>query len=1370
MTRLLVADLLPNTNYAIRVRAVGPTGISEWSNRRVFLTISDVVLPSIPLNVVWDDNGSTFQGSWDAVTENEQGEVIPITRYEVELVANAVTKYISVGPITGADGRVHYELTLASNRTLFGAAQPSVAMRVRAVDNKELKSGWSPVITATNAAPGPPTGVTATAAPDAIQLKWVAPTGVDNQDIVAYNIYTSADVKVGSVSGQATSFTYVTATYTSQSLKVAAVDEYGQISTKVSSNAVTPTSPFVIDDTPPNAPTGLGVTFVDVQTLPITRKATVSWTAPTGTIELGGYHVRWKRSADAAWQMMDVAPDNTSVEIGNLAPDTAYDFSVRAYGLFANFSAWVDWTGNTGTATITATLFDALKISAGGFIESTSFGAGVGYRIDDTSITIHDGSINGAVITTGVIRSMDPAIDIDGLVIPGEYAWQIDLQGDAVLGNAKVRGNLVVGSPTETQVSVMQSANFVAGVEGWQLRSDGTGTLIGLGANTIHGNSIITSTLTAAAIGESTSDADALNAVIRLHGMIEAKGIMGESVQFGGAGFKVIGAHESNITFKNKVGSTVTLTTAENHGYAGGSRVVISGVGSPFPSVATPYTIDPTPTATTFSITDATFATFADVSEAVIGGLAQGEDVTGSRDRPVYVDFPTDGAKPNIISGVLSATSLVVSENATFRALAAIETGAKLTIASAILPPVSAPAVSSTYNAVSLTGIPGTGLNGVVKGHNGNKFVLSFTFLPSPNVEWYVSEHDANTGALIAIRFTKTVPHSLIEYSEGFVYYNNKYYVLMDKIGGVPTPEATIYTIDSATWTVVGTTVLSHRDDYMTIGWNFNANQLVFATQEFGQDMLVRQYALDANGIPLGTEVSGSLKLLSSTEGPNNIKFIAIGNFDLGAERIVMKTYVTNSNTLTANFWTATPLGAVDSVNRWPAAYNNIVTGGYWDTVEGKFYSMDTEGILYEYAGGDSVWSGSAAAQRWISYSWYDSNTQGTIVPATGVATHETTLGKVVSLQLTKRAIANVTITAIPAGPGLDTPNAARIYMATTAAQPALTSTDWKLRTTINYPSTSGRLQAVSSTVGLATPKTSNEFTSAASTPGEIRSTSGKSYWKGDDTAQFYQLILTSDTEAQTTTNNKPALRIGTVDPVTGRPMGQHLRIDSNEIIAMESDTSRTGGELELSADTIRMNLVGGGLIMEGGTAYSAKIRTQNSTHTALTFDFTRLVASTTGWVGEATGPGNTVGFVAKNITAHDDIKTDTGFFDLHYIGGGVTGATINDGGRIIRTGSSRRYKNTIQPMSLDEAERVLRLEPVTFLWNEDLEMGSDRHPGFIAEQAHDADATLWVTYDIDRRPDGIRYPELTAAHNILIKELYKKNQELEDRIAFLED
>lgn len=143
---------------------------------------------------------------------------------------------------------------------------------------------------------------------------------------------------------------------------------------------------------------------------------------------------------------------------------------------------------------------------------------------------------------------------------------------------------------------------------------------------------------------------------------------------------------------------------------------------------------------------------------------------------------------------------------------------------------------------------------------------------------------------------------------------------------------------------------------------------------------------------------------------------------------------------------------------------------------------------------------------------------------------------------------------------------------------------------------------------------------------------------------------------------------------------------------------------------------------------------------------------------------------VRDGITADSD-GTGTGFIDNGFTMGTTTTASINTNGRIVRTSSSARYKGNIKPLEMDVARKALDLESVTYTLNEEDKNGDKQvtYPGFIAEQVDEAGAKLWVNYLEDgTTPDGVQYAQLTAAHNMLIKELYGKIESLEAEVSTL--
>lgn len=118
--------------------------------------------------------------------------------------------------------------------------------------------------------------------------------------------------------------------------------------------------------------------------------------------------------------------------------------------------------------------------------------------------------------------------------------------------------------------------------------------------------------------------------------------------------------------------------------------------------------------------------------------------------------------------------------------------------------------------------------------------------------------------------------------------------------------------------------------------------------------------------------------------------------------------------------------------------------------------------------------------------------------------------------------------------------------------------------------------------------------------------------------------------------------------------------------------------------------------------------------------------------------------------------------------GGGTTGASITDGGFLVRTSSSRRYKTEIAPLSID-LDDLYAVEPKTFKRTEEVEENPEAarvYPGFIAEELAGTSLDKFVFYSNDEegnlRPEGIHYPELTAALLLAIKDLNARIEALE--------
>ena len=114
---------------------------------------------------------------------------------------------------------------------------------------------------------------------------------------------------------------------------------------------------------------------------------------------------------------------------------------------------------------------------------------------------------------------------------------------------------------------------------------------------------------------------------------------------------------------------------------------------------------------------------------------------------------------------------------------------------------------------------------------------------------------------------------------------------------------------------------------------------------------------------------------------------------------------------------------------------------------------------------------------------------------------------------------------------------------------------------------------------------------------------------------------------------------------------------------------------------------------------------------------------------------------------------------------GSAANAHLLSSGVIVRSTSSRRYKNTIEDATHGLKE-VLTLRPVTYKGNND---GDTLYGGLIAEEVHDAGLTEFVEYNEDKEPDALQYSHMVSLCIKAIQELSAKNDALEARLAALE-
>jgi hypothetical protein len=129
----------------------------------------------------------------------------------------------------------------------------------------------------------------------------------------------------------------------------------------------------------------------------------------------------------------------------------------------------------------------------------------------------------------------------------------------------------------------------------------------------------------------------------------------------------------------------------------------------------------------------------------------------------------------------------------------------------------------------------------------------------------------------------------------------------------------------------------------------------------------------------------------------------------------------------------------------------------------------------------------------------------------------------------------------------------------------------------------------------------------------------------------------------------------------------------------------------------------------------------------------------------------------------------DAGRFRVPNVYSSTTGSGANvnvaSDGRMERSTSSRKYKNTINDATHGLAE-LLKLRSVTYKGNND---GDTIFGGLIAEEVHDAGLTEFVQYNDDNEPDALSYGNMVSLCVKAIQELSAKVETLETKVAALE-
>lgn len=192
-------------------------------------------------------------------------------------------------------------------------------------------------------------------------------------------------------------------------------------------------------------------------------------------------------------------------------------------------------------------------------------------------------------------------------------------------------------------------------------------------------------------------------------------------------------------------------------------------------------------------------------------------------------------------------------------------------------------------------------------------------------------------------------------------------------------------------------------------------------------------------------------------------------------------------------------------------------------------------------------------------------------------------------------------------------------------------------------------------------------------------------------------------------------------------------------------------------------------------------------------------------WGYDRTGGAHTamkIGHVTAGIAI-----TNAGVVSFPGVGttAGAANAVLDGSDVLLKSTSSARYKSDIEPMDLDRALAILEIAPVWYRSRAPADRADWSWYGFTAEAVAAIEPRLATWTDIvgyreekvrieyigedskgrrrkrvatvpnrvpirgEPRPDGVQYDRFTAAHQLLLQELFRRDEDKEARIAALE-
>lgn len=429
---------------------------------------------------------------------------------------------------------------------------------------------------------------------------------------------------------------------------------------------------------------------------------------------------------------------------------------------------------------------------------------------------------------------------------------------------------------------------------------------------------------------------------------------------------------------------------------------------------------------------------------------------------PVYIDFPTDGG-PNIIAGILKATTLEVSGDATslkaatFFRKSVLEQGAEFTLGVGVLAPPDAPGVSHLWPKTNITGPPSTWRPGAYS--QGDFYFMDGRFLGTLS-----KITPAGVVTAVMSRFPPTDPTDFKVH--GLTIVGNSYFLVSTQtVSG--TTRIYVEKYDMTSLALLGTWTSSylsssHDTSHAIIGSDNGTPMVVIKRLSDGKFVYTR-----INPTTMATSTSGVIQDLTSTDLAAGEELQSLASGALGS---TANDFFIISNIKAYWFDTFPTIGSRSTtVHDFPVPAG--ASGTVWDGTT-RFWTItsdSTQSRINKHA------LEHPNVKHWAAATKYNS-----------VGPKETTLSDKWGWTPLQRKFIKITMS-YPGATG------GRLYTATGASAPA--DSAFELSATLADPVTAATFDALSTITGAAPPG-SNNFTGGS--PAIIKTTGGGVQVDGD--------------------------------------------------------------------------------------------------------------------------------------------------------------------------------------------------------------------------------------------------------------------------------